>query len=45
MGGKNAWQEDMTIRKSIEIEEGKILNKDILVFQNRKDDYPHEKKA
>lgn len=41
LAGRDAWQESDTIRKSINIDEGVILNPAILSFQNRGADYPH----
>ena len=41
MGGPNAWEQDETIRRAIEIRDGVIQNKKILTFQNRSDKYPH----
>ena len=43
MSGPEAWQQNETIRRAIEIENGIVLNKDILRFQNRAEIYPHEK--
>ena len=41
LAGREAWQEDETIRQAINIDSGVILNKSILSFQNRKIEYPH----
>jgi alanine dehydrogenase len=41
MGGKEAWQKDLTIDKAIEIKNGVILNPKILSFQKRAAEYPH----
>lgn len=41
MGGWNAWQENETIRKAINIDKGVIQNSAILSFQNRQSHYPH----
>lgn len=41
VGGEEAWQENLTIRKAIEIKNGVILNPNILRFQNRLSGYPH----
>lgn len=41
MNGSKAWQTEETIRKAIEIQDGKILNPKILSFQNREAEYPH----
>ena len=45
MGGPQVWDEDPTISKAIEIQDGKVLNEKILSFQNREPEYPHERKA
>lgn len=42
MSGAEAWHQNETIRRAIEIEQGVIQNKDILAFQNRSATYPHE---
>lgn len=41
MSGQDAWQENETISRAIEIGDGVILNKDVLEFQRREADYPH----
>ena len=41
MSGSVAWEENPTILKAIEIQNGTILNPKILRFQNRSQDYPH----
>ncbi|MBU3015848.1 N(5)-(carboxyethyl)ornithine synthase [Poseidonibacter lekithochrous] len=41
LAGKNAWQENETISKAINIEDGIIQNDAILSFQNRELEYPH----
>lgn len=41
LAGREAWQKSDTIRKSINIDEGVILNPAILSFQNRGVHYPH----
>ena len=41
LAGRDAWQENATIRKAINIEHGVILNPLILSFQNRDPNYPH----
>jgi N5-(carboxyethyl)ornithine synthase len=40
--GRDAWQENETIRKAINIEHGVIVNPAILSFQNRQSHYPHD---
>jgi alanine dehydrogenase len=42
LAGRNSWEENETIRKAINIDEGVIRNSDILSFQNRDSEYPHE---
>ena len=42
MDGPEAWQQDETIRRSIEIRDGVIQNPKILSFQNRSEKYPHQ---
>lgn len=41
IAGPSAWQEDETIRKAIEIQDGVVLNDAILAFQQREAAYPH----
>lgn len=41
VAGREAWQENATISKAINISDGVILNPTILSFQNRQADYPH----
>jgi alanine dehydrogenase len=43
MGGPDAWDQDETIRRAIEIRDGVIQNPKILSFQGRAPDYPHKK--
>lgn len=40
-GGPEAWQADDTIRKAIEIQDGNVINRAVLAFQNREETYPH----
>lgn len=42
LSGEQSWNESATIRKAIEIKNGEILNKDILNYQNRSPEYPHD---
>jgi hypothetical protein len=42
MAGPDAWAGDETIRKAVEIRRGVIQNPNILSFQNRSPDYPHQ---
>jgi alanine dehydrogenase len=44
MSGPEEWEKDLTIKRSIEIQDGKILNPKILSFQNRSEEYPYTKK-
>lgn len=39
--GPDAWHEDPTIARAIEIEDGEVRNQQILRFQDRDDSYPH----
>ncbi|MDP9166919.1 MAG: alanine dehydrogenase, partial [Actinomycetota bacterium] len=39
--GPSAWDEDETVRRAIEIRDGRIQNPDILAFQHRAPEYPH----
>jgi alanine dehydrogenase len=41
MGGSDAWDGDETIRRAIEIREGRIQNPSILSFQSRQAEYPY----
>ena len=41
MAGKQAWSENLTLEKAIEILEGKVQNPKILSFQNRSAEYPY----
>jgi len=41
MSGAEAWEDEIIIRKAIEIQDGVIKNQAILDFQNRSKDYPH----
>jgi alanine dehydrogenase len=41
MGGPDAWAASETIRRAIEIEDGRVRNEAILRFQNRSPEYPH----
>jgi len=43
MAGPDAWDADATIRRSIEIRDGRILNPKILSFQQRATEFPHGK--
>jgi len=41
MGGPASWDQNETIRRSIEIRDGVVQNEKILSFQKRAVDYPH----
>lgn len=41
IAGPEAWKDNDTITRAIEIREGVILNKDVLQFQLREPEYPH----
>ncbi len=41
MSGPEAWEQDETVKRSIEICDGVIQNQKVLGFQNRSPDYPH----
>jgi alanine dehydrogenase len=41
LGGPEAWDDNETIRRAIEIRDGHIVNPSILEFQNRESTYPH----
>ncbi|OZF47399.1 alanine dehydrogenase [Rhodococcus sp. 14-2470-1a] len=41
LGGPTSWDADATIRRSIEIRDGALVNPDILAFQHRSAEYPH----
>lgn len=40
--GEKRWEQSETLKRAIEIKNGVVLNNDILSFQNRRSDYPHE---
>jgi hypothetical protein len=42
MAGPEAWEADETIRRAIEIREGRVENQRILSFQGRSRDYPYK---
>ena len=41
LDGPPAWERDQTVKRAIEIQDGRILNPDILAFQKRSAEYPH----
>lgn len=44
MRGPEAWEENITLKRSIEIQDGQVVNPKILSFQDRADTYPYPKK-
>ena len=42
LGGPDAWDANDTIQRAIEIRDGVIQNQDIVAFQGRKPEWPHE---
>jgi len=44
MSGEEAWDEDQTIHRAIEIRAGVVQNPRILSFQSRAETYPHAKR-
>jgi alanine dehydrogenase len=45
LAGPQRWETDETIRRAIEIRDGRILNEKILSFQKRSPQYPHARSA
>ena len=45
LGGPEAWEADPTIRRAIEMQEGRILNEKILSHQHRAPNYPHARRT
>lgn len=41
LGGPAAWEEDETVRRCIEIQDGRVRNQQILSFQGRGPEYPY----
>ena len=41
LAGRDSWQENETIRRAINIDEGVVQKSSVLSFQNRQPDYPH----
>jgi len=41
MAGRPGWERSPTVGRAIEIDRGVIVNRKILTFQNRADEYPH----
>ncbi|MFP5078711.1 hypothetical protein ACLE20_15545, partial [Rhizobium sp. YIM 134829] len=41
LDGAQAWRNDQTIQRAIEIQDGVIANPEILEFQKREAEYPH----
>ena len=44
MSGPEGWEASQTVRRAIEIRDGRVLNPKILSFQNRGAEYPHERR-
>ncbi|WP_236790899.1 N(5)-(carboxyethyl)ornithine synthase [Amycolatopsis sp. GM8] len=42
LAGPAGWDGDETLKRAIEIRDGTIRNRDILTFQHRSPDYPHQ---
>jgi alanine dehydrogenase len=42
VAGKVAWERNPTIARAIDIRDGVVQNKNILAYQKRKKEYPHE---
>jgi alanine dehydrogenase len=42
LAGPDAWQDDPTIQRAIEIQDGVIRNPNVLLFQHRSPNYPYE---
>ncbi len=45
LGGRESWQQSETIRRAVVIDEGVIKKREILSFQKRQAQYPHEPSA
>jgi alanine dehydrogenase len=45
LDGPQAWAGDPTLKRAIEIQDGRVLNADILAFQDRAPEYPHGSSA
>lgn len=43
IGGPSQWQQNETIRKAIEIQDGQVLNEAVLAFQGREAEYPYRR--
>jgi hypothetical protein len=41
VAGPAAWNDEPTIQRAIEIQDGVIKNPDVLLFQHRSAEYPH----
>lgn len=42
MSGPEAWRKNETIRRAVEMENGEVINKQILSFQRREAEYPYK---
>ncbi|MET0897171.1 MAG: N(5)-(carboxyethyl)ornithine synthase [Mycobacterium sp.] len=45
LGGPEAWDDDQTIRRAIEIQDGEVRNPSVLSFQDRLPAYPHARRG
>jgi len=45
VSGPEAWAENETIRRAIEVRNGVILNPGVLQFQQREAEFPHRPRA
>ncbi|WP_018774017.1 N(5)-(carboxyethyl)ornithine synthase [Arthrobacter sp. 131MFCol6.1] len=45
VSGPEAWAENETIRRAIEVRDGVVLNPDVLQFQQREAEFPHRPRA
>ncbi|TOC22129.1 hypothetical protein CGJ88_25475 [Vibrio parahaemolyticus] len=41
----DSWKENKTLLKALEIENGRVVNRKILDFQQRGEEYPHDRLA
>jgi len=45
VAGKPGWQAQPTIGRAVDIEDGVVVNRKILTFQDREDEYPHRRRG
>lgn len=45
VAGPDAWQENETIQRAIEIQNGIVLNEAVLAFQDRESEYPYPRRS